>query len=151
MHLWPRGQKTYVQIFKRLSGCEIIKQNMPGGMFLAPCIASILKNTAPFPMWERRKTSPTTKEVSMIQSLLVIKDMCYFPIQIEILYTRAAAMSTLEKTCLGQNYWTHASPLRACSEAESQDPRHLPDLDEKSVLPSRIQAMFGKNLQSPAP
>ncbi len=53
-------------------------------------------------MWERRKTSPTTKEVSMIQSLLVIEDMCYFPIQIEILHTRAAAMSTLEKACLGQ-------------------------------------------------
>ncbi len=37
------GNKSYVHIFKRQSGCHIIKQNVQGGMFLAPCIVSILK------------------------------------------------------------------------------------------------------------
>ncbi len=30
-HLWPLGQKTYVQIFERQSGYKIIKQNVPEG------------------------------------------------------------------------------------------------------------------------
>ncbi len=36
------SQKGYVQISKRGPGCKKIKQNVSGGMVLAPCIASIL-------------------------------------------------------------------------------------------------------------
>ncbi len=32
-HLWPLGQKSYAQIFKRQSGCKIYEANLPGGMF----------------------------------------------------------------------------------------------------------------------
>ena len=36
-HLWPLGQKSVIQIFDKLSGCKIIKQNMPGGSDFSDC------------------------------------------------------------------------------------------------------------------
>ncbi len=58
---WPKGppyaifhqsriEITNVQIFKRWSGCMIMKENVPGWYVLAPCIASILKCDARAPL-----------------------------------------------------------------------------------------------------
>ena len=32
-HLWPLGQKSVKQVFDKRSGCKIIKQNVPGGVW----------------------------------------------------------------------------------------------------------------------
>ena len=50
-HLWPLSQKSYIQIFKRRSGCKIFKRNVPGGVFSAPCMASILKIPVTYEPW----------------------------------------------------------------------------------------------------
>ncbi len=44
-HLWPLGQKGVIQIFDKLSGCKIIKQNVPWVLLviLTLCICIILK------------------------------------------------------------------------------------------------------------
>ncbi len=36
-YLWPLGLKSVVQIFDKLSGCKIIKQNVPGGSDFSDC------------------------------------------------------------------------------------------------------------------
>ncbi len=34
-HLGPLGKKNDIQIFDRLSGCKLIKQNVSGGLILS--------------------------------------------------------------------------------------------------------------------
>ncbi len=43
----PLDMFCLIQIFKRRSGCKIIKQNVLGGMIVGPCIGSILKHENP--------------------------------------------------------------------------------------------------------
>ena len=45
------GQESYIQTFERWSGCKIIKQNVPEGLFLAilaPRIAGIPNGKSQF-------------------------------------------------------------------------------------------------------